>query len=150
VWKRGYPAIAETEEGSNPFSVFDEIAPALAFCHMKYGAEGLHQMLQWMVDPSSAPAEIKREHGDDWPNRCHTSRENFERYAEELEAVGLPEVAAIVVEYAATVPPPSNPFDEMTDCANWRDWNRRNRRDFTDYLYDDIDRACVVANRLNK
>lgn len=140
--------IAETEEGSNPFSVFDEIAPALAFCHMKYGAEGLHHMLQWMVDPSSAPAEIKREHGDDWPNRCTTSQKDLERYADELEAVGLSAVAAIVTEYAADIPEPSNPHPKYT--ANALDWDRRCRGDFTGFLYDDIDRAYWLANRMNK
>jgi hypothetical protein len=142
------PSIPMNTDEDNPFSVFDEIPPMLAFCHMQYGVEGLRALLQMFVDPTSAPAEIKREHGEDWPKRCYISQKDLERYAAELEAVGLPQVAAIVAEYAADIPPPSNPHPEGS--ANWRDWNRLHTGGFDGYLYDDIDRACVVANRLNK
>jgi hypothetical protein len=77
-----------------------------------------------------------------------SDRESLERDAEELKAVGLPDVAAIVAEFAVGLPPEANPFDPETDAANWRDWNRRTHNDFTGFMLDDDERAIRATTLL--
>jgi hypothetical protein len=88
-------------EGLNPFDDFEGGADIMAYIHRQYGDEGLRDLL----------AEIEAD------------RESLERDAAELQAIGLPEVAAIVAEIAANTPEPTCPFPEGT--ANARDWLRR-------------------------
>ena len=35
----------------------------------------------------------------------------------------------------------NRPYDEMTDGANYRNWQRSVRNDFTGFLFDDEERA---------
>jgi hypothetical protein len=93
--------MTETEE-FGPFDAFDDCSSMFAFIHFTYGEAGLAELLEAM--------------GSD--------QESFERYASELEAVGLPNVAAIVLEYAADALPervlrcPYSPNDR----ANYECW----------------------------
>jgi hypothetical protein len=98
---------------------FDSPAGVMAYIYSKEGAEGLRQLLEM------APSD----------------RESLERDAEELKAVGLPDVAAIVAEFAVGLPPEANPFDPETDAANWRDWNRRVHGNFEGFRLDGDERA---------
>jgi hypothetical protein len=36
------------------------------------------------------------------------------------------------------------PYDEMTDGANYRNWQRSVRDDFTGFLFDDEERAMYI------
>jgi hypothetical protein len=112
----------------NPFEGYDTAASVMAYVHHITGMAGLIQLL----------------------DKLESDGAFLERAADELEAVGLKDVAAAVSDYAATAPPPSNPFDKLTDPANWRDWNRRHTGSFDGYYFDDIERGYVVASRLNK
>jgi hypothetical protein len=63
------------------------------------------------------------------------------RDVEELEALELFTAAAIVAEFAASVPPEECPFAENT--PDWRTWWRRRGRSWDElgYYFTDQDRA---------
>ena len=65
----------------NPFDAFEDgsVAAIMAFVHLKLGDEGLCDLLE-TID---------------------ADQESLERDAAELEEIGLPDVAAIVAEFAA-------------------------------------------------
>jgi hypothetical protein len=87
----------------------------MAYVYSEDGAEGLRALLALLA----------------------TDQESLLRDVQELTEVGLPDVADIVMEAAASAPPKQNPHPEGT--ADWRDWNRRHKQDFTGYLLDDED-----------
>jgi hypothetical protein len=71
----------EPQKQDDDLDGFDSTAGILAYIYSKEGAEGLRQLLEM------APSD----------------RESLERDAEELKAVGLPEVTAIVLEFAEAI-----------------------------------------------
>jgi hypothetical protein len=82
----GLAAIKASDCGD--FNDFPSSAAILAYTYKKVGAEGVRVMLAMMLCPSPI---------------CPTpaDREALEKQAEELAAIGLPEIAEIVLEYAA-------------------------------------------------
>src|SRR6185312_8871278 len=86
----------------NPFDKADSPSAIMAYVHAKMGANGLRALL----------AEITAD------------RESLERDGAELDAVGLPDVAAIVMEAAASALPDNVlhcPYAE-TDSHNYGSW----------------------------
>ena len=60
------------------------------------------------------------------------------RDVDELAAIGLPSVAAVVLDFVSDAPSgEANPFDVAIDPANHRDWNRRHRGIWQGYLKTD-------------
>jgi len=105
-----------TETATEPgvFGEFDSIAAIMGFIHHTSGDEGLAEMLATIDEPD---------------------RESFERYAGELEKVGLTRAAELVREAAKGASVPTNPHPEGS--ANARDWDRRNRRVFKGFQITD-------------
>lgn len=103
-----------TETAAEPdvFGEFDSIAAVMGFIFHTSGDEGLVELLATNEDP-------------DQPS--------LQRYAEELDKVGLARAAELVRDAAANVLAAGSecPFPEGT--ARWRDWMRRNRRIFNGY-----------------
>jgi hypothetical protein len=79
------PLTAETQR--DEFDAFDSVAMVFAFIHATAGAEGLRELLAMWAD-----------------NADPISQERLQEQAEELEAVGLTEAAAIVLEAAKEAP----------------------------------------------
>jgi hypothetical protein len=102
-----------TEPQEDDFDGFDSSAGVMAFVYSEDGAEGLRTLLALSA----------------------SDQESLLRDVQELTEVGLPDVAAIVAEVAAQSPPKQNP--DAKDTANWRDWNRRQKQDFTGFYLDD-------------
>jgi hypothetical protein len=104
--------MTETVTEPDVFAGYDSIASVLGFIHHKDGDEGLVELLATIEDPD---------------------RESLERYAEELEKVGLARAAELVRQHAANILGAGSecPFQEGT--TRWRDWMRRNRRIFKGY-----------------
>jgi hypothetical protein len=96
-------------EQADPFDAFETSAEIFAFVFKKGGARDLRRLL-------------------DMPPGERATREYLEATAAELEQVGLPQVAAIVAEYAPTRPSrldlcPHEPGS--TDAKFWLDSERR-------------------------
>jgi hypothetical protein len=101
--------MTETATEPDVFGEFDSIAAVMGFIHHTNGDEGLVELLATIEDPD---------------------RESLERYAEELDKVGLARAAELVREHAANILGAGSecPFQEGT--TRCRDWMRRNRRIF--------------------
>ena len=89
------------------FDDFNSVAPILAFCHLHYGADPVRELLA----------------------KLRLDREYLEHEARELEAIGLPDVAALVWE-AATLA-----GSEIEHCPyapedhrNYQAWMNRRQR----------------------
>jgi hypothetical protein len=89
------------QEDPNPFDSFDSAASIMAFCRLHFGEDGLRGLL----------ALIEADH------------ESLERDAQELEAIGLPKVAAIVSEAAVQAPSELErcPYSPEDRC-NYQSW----------------------------
>ena len=103
---------AEPVTEPDVFGEFDSIAAIMGFIHHTSGDDGLLELLATIEEPDG---------------------ESFERYAGELDKVGLTRAAELVREAAANLPEAVSecPFQEGT--PRWRDWMRRNRRIFNGY-----------------
>jgi hypothetical protein len=96
------------EDDLGPFKEADSTSAIMAYVHAKLGEKGLRALL----------TEITAD------------RESLQRDATELVEVGLPEVAAIVAEAAASALPAHLkhcPYAE-TDIANYESWQANRRR----------------------
>lgn len=94
--------IDNTTKEPDPFEKADSPSAILAYVFSKAGEEGLRELL----------------------THIETDKESLERDAAELDAVGLPDVAAIVMEAAAGALPASVmhcPYAE-TDTRNYESW----------------------------
>jgi hypothetical protein len=92
----------------DPFDKADSPSAIMAYVFSKAGKEGLIAIL----------------------SQIETDRETLERDAAELDAVGLPEVAAIVMEAAANALPANVmhcPYSE-DDVHNYQSWQSYQRR----------------------
>jgi hypothetical protein len=90
------------EDDLGPFKEADSVSATMAYVHAKMGANGLRALL----------AEITAD------------QESLQRDANELTKVGLPDVAAIVLEAAANALPANVmhcPYAE-TDSHNYESW----------------------------
>ena len=115
-------ATTESDEDINPFSAFNNTADVYAFMYSEYGADGLRELLAVLLEMKQAMMTM----------------EGLERDALDLHSLGLNAAASIVEEVAKDAPSgEACPFDEAIDPANWRDWNRRHKQDFTGFYLDD-------------
>jgi hypothetical protein len=90
------------EDELGPFKNADSVAAIMAYVHAKMGKDSLKAFL----------------------SQVETDKESLERDAAKLDAVGLPEVAAIVLEAAANALPANIllcPYAE-TDSHNYEGW----------------------------
>jgi hypothetical protein len=120
-------------------------AATLAYWFQEFGEAFLRELLAQLANPSQEFIDeaVRELNLDDVDREClektSISREELERWGEELAEMDLPHIADIVLEAAASIPL-SNPHREGT--AAWRVWNRRHRGSFEGYLLNDADRAA--------
>jgi hypothetical protein len=97
-----------TEDEFDPFRDADSVSAVMAYVHAKQGKKGLQALL----------AEITADQG------------SLQRDANELAAIGLPEVSAIVLEAAAIALPASvlHCLYEEADRHNFDNWQASHQR----------------------
>jgi hypothetical protein len=100
--------IDNTPKEPDPFDKADSPSAIMAYVFSKMGKDGLIALF----------------------SQVETDKESLERDAAELDAVGLPEVAAIVLEAAANTLPANIlhcPYAEY-DLHNYQNWQASYRR----------------------
>lgn len=96
------------EQAADDLDGFDSSAGVMAYVYSKEGAEGLRALLATLG----------------------AMRETLERDAAELQQVGLPDVAQIVLEAASDAPPEAIalcPYDPEDRC-NYQSWHAAYQR----------------------
>jgi hypothetical protein len=96
------------EDDLGPFKDADSVSATMAYVHAKMGKDGLKALL----------------------SQVETDKETLERDAAELDAVGLPDVATIVMEAAANALPANIlhcPYAE-DDLHNYQSWQASYQR----------------------
>ncbi len=117
--------MTEADNTADIFSEMDTAAMLFAYFHRTDGMAGLQRFLAAAVE-----------------NAGEGTKPCLIKAADELMEMEMPATARAVLETAATLAEPENPFPENT--PNWRDWNRRQTGSFEGFYFDDGDRVTLA------